>query len=468
MKNVKIITITLLIVLITLVSFFGVYMHTQNRMENKIKDYTFSKEISGGRVVELKVSTPKTEKDTDKEDKETENKVEEVKIENLNEENIDIVKTTIEKRLNNLGAQDYVISVNKENGNIIVELTEDNNTDTYIHYLTASRKTLITEKETENVLLTDNMVKGAKYTYSSDIQGIYKVRVELELDKEGQAKLGQIQNDYAVLSTEVEEIEKQIEKEKKEKEEAEKKKETETEKTSEEDKTTENTDRKKIAVLTIAGSEYDIDKIEDNKIIIKVGTDTSRSANINNNIAAAAEICLLIESGQVPIDYELLNNRYIYSDISLENKLYFVIAVLAIFALVLLVLIIKYRTKGLLITISFVGFTSIFLLVLRYANVLISIEGICAIIITLIINLVLNIKILTRIKIMHLVKEAIKGVYKETFLKIIPIMILAITFCFSGWVNLNSFGMIMFWGLLLIAIYNIVITKTLLELKENK
>ena len=47
-------------------------------------------------------------------------------------------------------------------------------------------------------------------------------------------------------------------------------------------------------------------------------------------------------------------------------------------------------------------------------------------------------------------------------------MIITVVFCFSGWTNLSSFGMIMFWGLALLALYNVIVTKTLLKLDENK
>ena len=97
MKKVKIITIILAIVLVTLVAFGGVYIRTQNRMENKVKDYAFGREIEGGRVVEIKVVN----------DEESE-----TAAENLTAENYEIVKRTVEQRLKNLGAQDYTISIN--------------------------------------------------------------------------------------------------------------------------------------------------------------------------------------------------------------------------------------------------------------------------------------------------------------------------------------------------------------------
>ena len=43
MKKVKITTIILAIILVTLVAFGGIYIKTQNRMENKVKDYSFGR-----------------------------------------------------------------------------------------------------------------------------------------------------------------------------------------------------------------------------------------------------------------------------------------------------------------------------------------------------------------------------------------------------------------------------------------
>ena len=55
MRKVKITTIILAIILITLVAFGGVYIKTQNRMENKVKNYELGRELSGSRVVSLKI-----------------------------------------------------------------------------------------------------------------------------------------------------------------------------------------------------------------------------------------------------------------------------------------------------------------------------------------------------------------------------------------------------------------------------
>ena len=55
MKKIKLLTIILAIVLVTMVAFFGVYVPVQNRMENKVKDYDYAMDLKGGRNVRLSV-----------------------------------------------------------------------------------------------------------------------------------------------------------------------------------------------------------------------------------------------------------------------------------------------------------------------------------------------------------------------------------------------------------------------------
>lgn len=469
MKKVKIITIVLAIILVSLISFVGIYIQTQNRMENKVKDYQLGSELEGRRVIELKVSDTKTE--TDENGNET-RVAREQSPEILTEANYEIVKNTIEKRLQNLGAQDYVVSLNKENGRIKIELEENENTDLLAYYLTASGEVKIVEQDTETELLDDSMVKKANYNYSTNAEGNYQVYLELQLTKEGQAKLEEISNNYAVLASEIDEIESaQADTEENAEDTATTEESTENQETTESE-TTENQEEqpetKKISVLKIADTEYDIEKIEKNKITLTVGSATTNNTTLNNNLSRASEITMLINSGKYPVIYDTYSNRYIYDDINSNTVLYIALAIIAILLVTLIVITIKYRLKGLLSSFSIIGFIAVLLLLLRYTNILITIETIGAIIITIIINIVINIAILNKVQKINSVNEAVNNTYKEIFLKLIPVMIISIVFCFSGWTNLNNFGMAMFWGFVLIPIYNIIITKTLLKLMEEK
>ena len=451
MKKVKITTIILAIILIVLVAFGGVYIKTQNRMEDKVKEYSLGRELKGERLIELKVSDGSTEGKTAPSEEEK------------NVENYETVKKTIEKRLKSLKAQDYTISLNKENGVIRVELPEDDQTDDLAYYLIASGKVEIKEKDTSTELLNEKMVKKAQYTYTSNADGEYQVYLEIALTEEGQAKIEEVKNDYAILKDDVDAIEAKNKSDNSSDESN-----TETNNTEEQKTETSTEETKKVAKLSIAGTDYDVDRIEKNKIRVKMGSQTSNTTTVNNSMAKAAELTMLINSGKYPIDYEVQNNRFVHSDITNEQLLYFAGAVAVILLVLFVILTIKYKSKGFLASISCIGFIALLLLVLRYTNVIITIEGIGAIILIILIDLKLSQMMLNKTKILNVVSEAVKSSYKELFLKLVPIMIVSIVFCFSGWTNLSSFGMIMFWGFILIAIYNIIVTEILLKLRENK
>ena len=471
MKKVKILTIVLAIILVTLIAFGGIYLPTQNRMENKVKDYELGRELDSQRVIELKIkenSTDNSEENSSEETtdsgntEETEKSEETTSTENestenkLTEKDYENAKKIMEKRLQALGAQDYTISLDKENGTVRVELAENDNVDMYIYYLYASQKITIKDTDSKDILLNDDMIKGAKYSYSNDSKGAYQVYEEIELTKDGQAKLNELLNDYALLATDVTEIEN-----------AKKASESETQSTTEETSSNSET-TKKTAKLYVNDTTYDISKIEKGKITVKIGASSSNTTSVNNNISKAAEIAMLENAGKLPADYEVDTNRYEYSSITQKEIIYFAIVMIAILVITLLVYCVIYKKSGILASISFVGFVASFSLLIRYTNVAISIEGISAIIIVMIINLIINREILSKTKKMNLVNEAVKSTYKNIYLKLIPVGILTIVFCLSKWESLSSFGMIMFWGLVLTAIYNVIVTRTLLNLKENK
>ena len=185
-------------------------------------------------------------------------------------------------------------------------------------------------------------------------------------------------------------------------------------------------------------------------------------------MSTAVELAILINSGKYPLQYEIEDNMTVYSDITEKQITYFSIVVASILVIVFIIHTIKYKTNGLLASISTVGFVSILSLLLRYTNVNISIEGIGAVILTLIINMIIVQNILEKVKNGLNVRETVVEVYKKELLKLLPIIIITLVFCFAGWSNLISFGLIMFWGLTLILTYNALVTKTLLKLKESK
>ena len=129
--------------------------------------------------------------------------------------------------------------------------------------------------------------------------------------------------------------------------------------------------------------------------------------------------------------------------------------------------------NGLLAGISFIGFTAIYNILLKYTNVTLSIQGIFGIAIILVLGYIFINMILTKIKnskeemTKEEINKSIKESYKEFFIKIIPICIAVVVFCFTNWMAISSFGMVMFWGIVLIAICNLV-TATLLKIRAER
>ena len=59
-------------------------------------------------------------------------------------------------------------------------------------------------------------------------------------------------------------------------------------------------------------------------------------------------------------------------------------------------------------------------------------------------------------------KQNFYEVLKRALLTIIPFAIVAVILCFQGTLAISTSGMIMFWGLVIFALYHLGITKILL------
>ena len=214
------------------------------------------------------------------------------------------------------------------------------------------------------------------------------------------------------------------------------------------------------------------DVIKTGEMSLIVGTAATEEEQIEDNATNALNMATLLSNGEMPVEYEGVS-QYILSDITREQLHIIEIAIVVAIVLGLLILVIKYKTNGFLASIGYVGLAAILALIIRYTNVVVALEGIFAIAIILIINYIFQNKLLQKIKKVkeekedEVVKKAMKDTFKDFFIKIIPICIMAITFSFIKWIPISSFGMIMFWGLLLIAVYNPIITFYLLRIKNK-
>ncbi len=203
MKKVKTLTIILIIILLTTIAVLGIYIPKQNKMENIVKDYTYGMDLKGARVVTLKADTSNKTIIKDKEGKEVsdanslseeelkqkEYVKEEIPYNNsevLNQNNYKKSKEIIEKRLQNLGLQNYEIRLNEQNGDIIVKVPEDSTTDNIISNLGTAGKFEIVDSQTNEVLMDNGDIEKANVMYGSnpDSAGTM-VYLNIEFDKSG-------------------------------------------------------------------------------------------------------------------------------------------------------------------------------------------------------------------------------------------------------------------------------------------
>ncbi len=495
MKKIKIITMIVLIILITMVSFFGVYTQVQNRMENQVRDYALDMDLDGARYVRLSVNKESTDviKDADGNEVETD---EEMTDEQLSEngytkesvpnnsedvltvENYDKTKKIISERLKSQGAGEYEISVDNETGDILVQIPENENTDSLVSNINTIGNFEIIDADTKEVLMDNNDIKlvNVMYGSSSSTSSGTTVYMNIEFNKEGTKKLENISNTYVESDEDTSNTTADNTTTDNTTTDNTTADNTTTDNTTSEENTTETTKKEitlKIDDEEIMTTSFD-EPIENGKLQLSMGSSTTDVDTLQDNISQASSIASVLDSGKLPIQYDMISNEYILSDITNTHIEYLAIAIGIVLLIGFVILIIRYKVNGLLSAIAFIGLISLYLLVIRYTNVSVSIQGIIGIIVTIILNYIFINKILATIKKsednkkLGTIKEGIKESYKEFFMKLIPICISVIVFCFINWTTISSFGMVMFWGIALIALYNYLITATMLKVKAEK
>ena len=293
-KGLKIALIILLIILISTISFIGIYVQEKKSMANVLKDYVFGMDLEGSRVVTTAVNKGVDTIYYDKDGKEVEEEVKggskkEIPInaeENLNKENYIKTKEIIEKRLKDYGLSEYIIRQDENTGKLTVQIPEDDNTELAIQYIyTIGNFTIIGDNE--ELLLDKSDIKEAKVVYGSTNSGT-EVYLDIELKEEVFEKLREISKTY-VKST---------------------------------DESGKDTSKKitmKIDDNTLTSTSFE-DEITNGIIRISVGNASTDKATINNYLQEARNLAILINNEGLPIEYLLEQNRYVKSDIG-ENTI---------------------------------------------------------------------------------------------------------------------------------------------------
>ena len=151
--------IVMVIVLLVLVSFIGIYVKDKAMMKNIVKEYQLGMNLGGSRQIELNVNTSTKTIKYDAEGKEIastdttteaatteEKKINEEDV--LTTENYKQVRTILEKRLKKMGLAEYEIRQNTEDGKLVINIPENDETDNIVAQLQYQGKFEITDNDT--------------------------------------------------------------------------------------------------------------------------------------------------------------------------------------------------------------------------------------------------------------------------------------------------------------------------------
>lgn len=455
MKAHKIITITtiiLAIIIISIASFGGIYKLKEYKVVNVVPDYLLSMEFNNSRVANFSVSNEVAEtkiydKDgneiTEKQDgieytEENGYKIVETKVNNeesLNDSNYKLSKKIIEKRLKDIKAEQYTIKLNESNGNIQLEIPENDDANEILAVLAQKGIFELQDSETKEVLLNNSNIKSVAVVYGQTESEV-SVYLQIKFNKEGTIKLEEISKKY--IKT--------------------------TEQETNENGETEDKEVTKEVSIVFDGQEYRStyfgDTISDGTLNVAMGSGENNSS-IENYVLVANELKAILNSGVLPIQYEISENT-ISPRITTENIKIVAYIVLAIFAISLVYFVIKLKLRGILAAVLQIGYVAILLLILRYTNVVISLEGIVGILVGIIINYMFIYFAFKNIE-----DDYVKGTMAKFAVRLIPIYIIAIVFTFNRLTNIASLGMTIVWGLIILYLYNLIFTQvTVKEIKK--
>lgn len=470
----KILVIIVAVILISLISFVGIYKQKHGVMENILPDYLLGKDISGYRMVTLKVDET-TDEEADESTKEenatsdennedtntanteentnsvaenenntvdentantnTENNSEQAEKEDSNEniltkDNFEKSKEIIQDRMKYANIGEYNIRVSEEDGTITLELPEDTRTDEVLQYLTLKGDFTIIDSDTKEVLLSKNDLKDATIMYYPESTGT-TVYLSINFNSEGTKKLEDITKKYIETT----------------------------------DENGEST--KKTITMQLDGQEllttYFGETISNGQLQISIGNSTKDATELNDYINNASYMAMILNNDMMPLTYTLDINQYVSAYINQDVLQILIIIVAVIMAILIIYLLIKYKASGLFASIAFIGYLALLMLIIKGTNIYITLGSMAAIAVSLIIQFIAMNSVLKANK----EKKNINETILNTTIMLIPIYIIAIVFCFNSWLQLSSFGATMFWGLLLSSIYNYLVVKNVLVIKSE-
>ena len=443
----KITLAMLFVVLVSLVSFVGVY-----KGKNLVKDYSLGKDFSNRKVAVFSVkeettnqnntenNTTSDENTTDEnttgENTTSENTTSENTTNNENstnennnaenqendkKKNYENAKNTIERRLASLSSNEYDIRLNEDDGTLVIEVPTSMETS-YITELFSKGKVQIKNKNTTELIVDSNGFYGASAKLNTTSSNYSNPVVELNIKFTKDAK-----NAIKNANTKYTDSE-----------------------GKEQDATFELVLDDETLYSDTASSF--VETAKNGYLDLALGQ-SDKTSEIEANYESAQVLVSVINNGEIPVKYEAKSVNIVSSNINV--KIIIIIAII-ISAIAFVYAIIKFKAKAVLPMLSLIGLVASILLVVRYTNVKLTLFTILGVAVITIANYALIFKTLKGGK-------SFKENSIEMLNILIPCIIIAIVFCCAPYIQLATLGMTIFWSIIVMYVYNIIITRTLID-----
>lgn len=447
----KIIVLIILVVAIIIwAAFFGVYRVNKNgERVSLLPNSKIGMEFGKTRVITASVSeeTIKTVYDAEGQVVEQEEGVEyteeagyKIEESKVNEdsaktvENYKKVKQIIEERLENRRIPEFFVDMDEKTGKIEIQIPEDESADEIQNFIQNSGSLMLLDGETFEVVFDSSTLEKAEVLYS---QGDFETAVFLQMsfNEEGTAKLKELNEIY---------VEKTV---------------TQTNEEGVEEDVTESKVVWVIVNDAFLGTATIPNILYEDKLTLTFGLSNDNN-EIQTAVQEAQKQAILLNSGVAPLVYDYTNE---VKETNISQKMIFILAAIigVIFTVASIYLIIKFKENGFVATYFQVGFLSALLLILRLTGVVITMEGIAGILISIVLEYIFTYIVLKNLL------AGTEGMYKEAnlafFLKTLPVYVVAVVFAFATRAHISSFGTTLFWGILMIYVYNFIFSKYVFE-----
>ena len=189
----------------------------------------------------------------------------------------------------------------------------------------------------------------------------------------------------------------------------------------------------------------------------------------------AVELAGLIDAGNLPVELEIKQSQFVGATLG-SNALSTSIKAAAIgILLVMVFMILVYRLPGLVSALALVGYTALFMIVLVYFQVNLSLPGIAGIILTIGMAVDANVVIYERIKeelnkglsVRSAVKAGFKGATSAIVDSQVTTLIAAVVLVALGSGTVYGFGITLLWGTVISMFTALVVTRVFLTSLAN-